>query len=325
MKLKQVCNFATGKISVPVGNRNLLSNQLIVDELNEVAKASSNGDIEFREVISPAERIQQITRLEDYGSIDLVRRKVDDKLLAQKTVYYERKALNEMLALALLKHENIVALHEAGIIDQGMHKNFYAYRIDYVENHDYFREIDFNNSQQLNDFLELFKKVVRAINHVHSRGIIHRDLKPKNILLSGETVKVIDFELAKIQRPDIGIVTGTEDYLTGTVNYMAPEQFENASKVDFTSDLYSLAVIMIEVLTGYNPIFLDGKRVNKPVNIKELTSVIKSVIKNETFASVLLGALSENQRERSFKEASELLGFLENLNADKLRSTKALC
>ena len=321
MKLKQVCNFINGKTSVPAGNRNLFSNELIIDELREVAKAGDNKGIEFREIISPSEKVQQITSLEDYGSMDLVRRKADGKLLAQRTIYSEHKALNEITALALLNHENIVALYESGIIDQGMHKNFYAYRLEYFENHDYFRKIDFNNPQQVNDFLDLFKKVVKAIDHAHSRGIVHRDLKPENILINDAIVKVIDFELAKIQRPDIGIVTGTEDYLTGTVEYIAPEQFENASKVNYTSDLYSLVVIMYKVLTGYNPVFFNEVRVNKPVSIRELNPAIN----NEFFARALLGALSENQKERTFKKANELLRFLENLDAYKLTSTKALC
>src|SRR5262249_57155295 len=108
--------------------------------------------------------------------------------------------------------------------------------------------------------LELFLPVCSAVQHAHQKGIIHRDLKPSNVLVAPydgkPVVKVIDFGVAKAAgQPltDKTLVTGVGN-LVGTLEYMSPDQAEiNQLDIDTRSDIYSLGVLLYELLAGSPP------------------------------------------------------------------------
>src|SRR4029077_7036937 len=108
--------------------------------------------------------------------------------------------------------------------------------------------------------LELFIRVCEAVQHAHQKGIIHRDLKPSNVLVSRHdtmpVVKVIDFGVAKALAPELTDTTLFTGYaqMVGTPLYMAPEQAGMSGlDVDTRSDIYSLGVLLYELLTGTTP------------------------------------------------------------------------
>jgi serine/threonine protein kinase len=161
----------------------------------------------------------------------------------------------ERQALALMDHPNIARVLDAGATDSGR-PYFVMELVKGVPITDYC------DQQQLTprERLELFIPVCQAVQHAHTKGVIHRDLKPSNILIAPHdgkpVVKVIDFGVAKaVGQPltDKTIYTRVAQMI-GTPLYMSPEQAElNALDVDTRSDVYALAVLLYELLTGTTP------------------------------------------------------------------------
>jgi len=162
----------------------------------------------------------------------------------------------ERQALALMDHPNIAKVFDAGTTDTGR-PYFVMELVRGVKITDYCDQNHLSTGQRLT----LFTQVCHAIQHAHQKGIIHRDIKPSNILVTlhdGVPVpKVIDFGIAKAtceQRlTDKTIFTAFEQFI-GTPAYMSPEQAEMSGlDIDTRSDIYSLGVLLYELLTGSTP------------------------------------------------------------------------
>lgn len=180
----------------------------------------------------------------------------------------------ERQALAIMDHPNIARVLDGGVTDNG-EPFFVMELVNGLQLNQYADNIKLTTRQRL----ELFIQICNAIQHAHYKGIVHRDLKPANILVTevdGRAVpKVIDFGVAKAIGGSL-----TDDAMEtqfgaviGTLEYMAPEQAGVAENdIDTRADIYSLGVILYELLTGLRPI--DSKQL-KNAGLAEMIRVIK--------------------------------------------------
>ncbi len=196
----------------------------------------------------------------------------------------------ERQALALMDHPNIAKVLDAGATEMGR-----PYFVMELVRGIKITEFCDKNHLTTPERLKLFVQVCQAVQHAHQKGIIHRDLKPSNILVTlndGVPMpKVIDFGIAKATQErltDKTLFTAFEQFI-GTPAYMSPEQAEmNAQGVDTRSDIYSLGVLLYELLTSKTP-FDTEKLLQAGVN--EIRRIIREEepVKPSTKLSTLLG------------------------------------
>src|SRR5215470_1471542 len=180
----------------------------------------------------------------------------------------------ERQALALMDHPNIAKVLDGGTTPSG--RPYFA--MELVKGVPLTQFCD-ENRLPVRERLGLFVSVCQAVQHAHQKGIIHRDLKPSNVLVTLHdtvpVVKVIDFGIAKAtgqQLTDKTLNTGFAQ-LVGTPLYMSPEQAGlSGLDVDTRSDIYSLGVLLYELLTGATP--FDKERL-KEVGYDELRRIIR--------------------------------------------------
>ncbi len=161
----------------------------------------------------------------------------------------------ERQALALMDHPNIARVLDAGATNTGR-PYFVMELVEGTRITDYCNERRLTTRQRL----ELFIRVCQAVQHAHQKGIIHRDIKPSNVLVATQdgtpVPKVIDFGIAKAiegKLTDHTVFTAFDQFL-GTPAYMSPEQAQlGGLDIDTRSDIYSLGVLLYELLTGKTP------------------------------------------------------------------------
>lgn len=179
----------------------------------------------------------------------------------------------ERHAMARLQHPNVAQIFEANATEEG-HPYFAMEHVagDTITNYCDAKRLS------INDRLELFRDVCAGVQHAHQKGLIHRDLKPSNILVTetaeGPIPKIIDFGIAKfLDQPPDETEEVTGDRLIGTPAYLSPEAAsvgKDGPDVDTRSDVYSLGVLLYELLVGHRP--FDDAGTNLLVVLQRVTT-----------------------------------------------------
>lgn len=238
------------------------------------------------------------------GVVYLGRDPVIGRLVALKTIRavseddveqreFQERFLREAQAAGILSHPNIVTVHDVGE-DSATETSFIA--MEFVEGKNLKQILSERTPLSSERVAEIVGQVAEALDYAHRRGIVHRDVKPANIIITPEgQVKITDFGIAKTEKSNL---TTTGQFL-GTPNYMSPEQV-TGDAVDGRSDLFSLGVVLYELLTR-----------KKPFSADNLTSISYKIVHEQfvppetydaaippEFTTVLDKALSKDPGER---------------------------
>jgi serine/threonine protein kinase len=217
----------------------------------------------------------------------------------------------ERQALALMDHPNIARVLDAGATETGR-PYFVMELVRGIKITDYCDQNQLNTTQRL----ALFVQVCHAVQHAHQKGIIHRDIKPSNILVTlhdGVPVpKVIDFGIAKATEgrlTDLTVYTELRQFI-GTPAYMSPEQAEMSGlDIDTRSDIYSLGVLLYELLTGRTP-FDAQELLRFGLDAMRRTIREKEPLRPSTRLSTMVDAELTRVAKRQSAEPPKLVHFI---------------
>ncbi len=236
---------------------------------------------------------------------------IDDRIVAVKILKEEylgneefsRRFKNESKAIAILSHPNIVR-----VLDVSFGDNLQYIVMEYIDGITLKEYIEQQKVLEWKEVVYFITQILKALQHAHDKGIVHQDIKPQNILLLADgTIKVTDFGIARFSRGAVAQFSDQGDKAIGSVHYISPEQ-ARAEVTDEKSDIYSVGVMMYEMLTGQLPFESDNavsvaimQMQNDPKRPQEINPNIPDGLEDIT-----LKAMQKDPHKR-YQSAAEML------------------
>lgn len=215
------------------------------------------------------------------GAVYLVRHEVLDTVYALKALFpdvakensdYVKRFLREAKIATRIRHPNLVAVHDCGYDES---RELYYIVMDYISGGDLRQALAFAGRFAPDRAVEVVLQIASALDAAQEYHVVHRDIKPENIMIQPDgTVKLVDLGIAKADGLRDSLCTEAESVF-GTPAYVAPEQAVDASAVDVRADIYSLGVVLFEMIAGRVP--YDGP--NAP-------QILVQTLSNEPFPDI---------------------------------------
>lgn len=249
-------------------------------------------------------------RLNRYVAVKIMR----DDMAADEE--FRRRFCAESHAVAMLSHPNIVAVYDVS------HSDDIEYIVmELVEGITLKQYMEKKGALAWKEVLHFSKQISKALAHAHERGIIHRDIKPQNIMLLRDgTIKVGDFGIAALENE----IYENNGQAIGSIHYIAPEQARGECP-DARSDIYSLGVVMYEMLTGEQPYTGEtlGEIAVKHMNAEPVPPREKAPETPEELERICLRAMNASLEER-YQTAGELYEDLEAFTQEQLKAEEEI-
>lgn len=243
---------------------------------------------------------------------DLVmHREVAIKMLREEYVKDEaavRRFVHEAKAVSMLSHPNVVSVYDVAMVSKD--KYIVLEFAEGITLKEYLRE---KGPLSAAEAIHISVQILSGLEHAHSKGIIHRDIKPQNIIIAPDgSIKVTDFGIAKL--PNVETIT-MADKAIGSVHYISPEQ-ASGKPVDHRSDLYSLGIILYEMICNRLPFEADTAVAVACKQISESAIPPSAFMKNvpRGLEQILMKAMSKRPDDR-FDNAVQMLSCLKRLES----------
>ena len=239
---------------------------------------------------------------------------VDDRTVAVKILKDEfltkeefvRRFRNESKAIAILNHPNIVK-----VLDVGFGERLQYIVMEYIDGITLKEYLDKRSDIRWKEAVHFTTQILRALQHAHDKGIVHRDIKPQNImLLTDGTIKVTDFGIARLTRSEMQ-ATAVGSKAIGSVHYISPEQ-ARGEITDEKTDLYSVGIMLYEMLTGRLPFEADNA-VSVAIMQMQSEATVPHLINEEIpegLEQITLKAMQKATAKR-YQSAAEMLSDFE--------------
>ncbi len=266
----------------------------------------------LHKVIGERYEIQEIIGIGGMSVVYKAYDRVDDRIVAVKILKEEFMAneefrmrfKNESKAISMLSHPNIVKVYDVSFGD-----TLQYIVMEYVEGITLKEYIDRQKVLDIREAEHFVIQILRALQHAHDKGIIHRDIKPQNIiLLPNANIKVTDFGIARFNHYEARNVN--ESSAIGSVHYVSPEQAKG-EYTDGRSDIYSVGVVLYEMLTGRVP--FDGENDSSVARMQLMQEAERPSKLNPSIPigleQITLRALQKNPADR-YQSAAEFLSDL---------------